>query len=988
MGGAKEKEKSETPPFQGKAWSDIAEAYSQALAIYTKCLAPTSFLLDSGKSLTPDTPRDYTHPLIHTSACLAYSRLLLAIWASGGWNGETFDQLLYGGVPPALAETTRPTLAVYTQHSTASDVQRSDIAAPASLSMTNSSTNGLKLLDQINLFSSLAAIFGALGFARKEAYAIRRLQALVVSLIASGIMLEKKESSVTSQVIRLPSGESQAFGTMTTMVSSLGAGENADSVLVLALQICQTYGIDVQRMPLTGLDKTHILSRAAVDVQSGKRLSSPLLNRGRASWGYNMSPIQPSDWQRYAAEEQEADSGQPPAFGWVRQQILILKDTLGVCEMLQDDHSLLFFAAILLRNFWPFLTPNEQTKLRDGIERVQASLRSKGQETLLQYWGPLHVLDDIQVLPQQEEMQQRSIREVTEQKDDKRAAWERGGNRRAATASSPASALIDGEEAVVSVTLSNPLGIPLEIESIRLDVVRASSVGPRFEAVEARMLVLPPNSTQTISLSGMPHGEGKLLLRGVILKLPSCVEKTCAWERTDGSNMTALIKWQSDWEDRWTRTKQFGLDARNSEMSKPSRAKGRLEDRFVTLQVVAQVPRLLVQGTPSVRNGNLVLFDGESRVITLTLDNRGTLDADYVHFEFENDLQGEVLGLLAEGHLGPVDVYELEHDLLKRPFMSIEEGADAKRIVRAKERKTFAFRVRGKLDVRRACIRVYYGNLSTARELGRDHFWIRDAEFPINIRVLPVIVVDGLEVSAVEGESAGDKVVLGVRVHNLHPSSVSVDWQLSIPDIEPFHRSIPAGSTTHIYFTVPRLSLSDDYLNQPIPKLIERQFIVSKIKQTEAESQLVKGSFWTRSALIGMIQMHRWREDKTGTSGEIGLAGLQLDETSLSRIRRDPIVVQTRFDAAPVTKNKFVNLLTTVTNASESPIQSSYRLVARVHERLMNQRSPTRTASGLAPRAGAEERDRRRALLSHQRHLCFYSAHPRRRRTDTRRKKR
>jgi len=876
---------------------------------------------------------------------------LLAIWASGGWNGETFDQLLYGGVPPALAETTRPTPAVYTQHCTASGVNRNDIAAPASLSMTNSSTNGLKLLDQINLFSSLAAIFGAIGFARKEAYAVRRLQSLVVSLIASGILLQKKEASMASQVIRTSGEEeSQVFGTMTTIMSSIGAGENADSILVLALQICQTYGIDVQKMPLIGLDKKHILSRAAVDVKSGKRLSSPLLNRGRASWGSNMSPIQASDWQKYGNEEQ-LNSGvvkEAPSFGWIQQQILILKDTLGICEMLQDDLSLLFFASILLRCFWSFLSVEDQMKLKHGIEKVQTSLRAKGQETLLEYWGPNYILDDMQILSRPEGLQQKSMREIKSENRQNHISWDASNNKKASTPIGPA-ILVDGEVAVFSVTLLNPLSIPLEVERIRLDITRASSIGPRFEAVEEKAIVISPNSYQTLHLSGTPHGEGKILLRGIIIKLPSCAERHFAFERTDGDNEKHLVKLHSDWDDRWTRTKQYGLDARsngNDQMG-TFKPKSRPEDRFVALQVIAKVPRLLMQSTSSLRNGNLVLFDGEERIIQVTLHNRSQLEADYVRFSFEDDLQTEVLSLLAEGHLNPVDVYELEDDLLHRPFLTLDSPKEV--VVLAGEKKTFAIKVRGKLDVRRASIKVHYGNVKIGKELGRDQFWCRKAEIRFDVRIVPVIVVDGLELITMEGDKGtggkGDKngqdeerdmIMIGMRVHNLYTSTVNIDWKLS-KAVANVQRQIQANSTTHIYFVIPRLSLTEEYLSQPIPNLIERQFILSKIKQTAEEGRLVKMRFWIRHALLELIGTRRWKIDKMNQSGEIGIAGLHLeDEQMLSMLRRDTLVIQTRFDTDKVQKNEFINFVASVKNASEKSIQAHFRLVPTVQERLIN----------------------------------------------------
>jgi hypothetical protein len=950
QGGVKEKEKKEDKDkekvlfqFHDKPWSDIAEAYSLALAMYTKCLAPPSFLLESWKSITPDTPRDYTHPLIHSSACLAYSRLLLAIWASGGWNGETCDQLLYGGTPPALAETTRPTQAVYTQHCTASGVQRGDIAAPASLSMTNSSTNGLKLLDQMHLLSSLASIFGAVGFVRKEAYSIRRLQALVVSLIVSGIQLQKKEPSIESQVIRTSGDEeSQVFGTMTTTMFSVGAGQNSDSILVLALQVCQTYGIDIEKMPITGLDTGHILSRASIDVKSGKRLSSPLLHRGRASWGLEMSKVETEDWQKYIMEQQAEVAGvrQAPHFGWTQQQILILKDTLEICEVLQDDSSLLFFAAILLRDFWPFLSTEDQVKLKEGIHKVQNSLVAKGQDTLLEYWGPTLILDDLQIVSQAPDVEQTSVKDAS---DESRASLQftekKKASRRSGQTQAAPSVFIDGQSASFIVTLFNPMSISLEVEMIRLDVIKASSIGPRFEADEVNVIIIPPSSYQTVLLTGTPHGEGKLLLRGVQIKLKSCMEKSFALERTDGEHVKVLAKLQSDIDDRWTRTKELGLEARSGLRLPPAKPKGRIEERHVPLQVIAEVPLLLLQSTASIRNGNVALLEGQEREIHLVLVNKSRLPADYISFDFEDDLKTDMLDLLAEGNLDPVHVHELEEDLLHRPFITPLFKLDKDAMVPAGEKKTFSFRIRGKIDVRRACIKIQYGNVQSAKELGRDQFWTRKAELRFDVRVQPVIAIDGLEVGAVEHEGGDDdKILLGMRVHNLHSSSVTIDWKFSDAESS-IQAQLAAHTTSHIYVIMKKLSLSRDYLSQAIPNLIPRQFILSKIKQTAEQDRFIKRQFWIRSALIDSIQTRKWTDDKTGQSGDINISGLQCDnEHLLSTLLASKVRISTQFNVDNPVKHEFISLKATIKNTSidEETLHATYRLIPDVNERLIN----------------------------------------------------
>lgn len=1008
LGGVKEKEKEKIVSefqFAGKDWSDIAEAYNLALTIYSKCLAPASYLLDTMRSVNPETPRDYTHPLIHTSACLAYSRLLLAIWASGGWNGETFDQLLLGGVPPALAETTRPSPAVYMQHSTSSGISRSDIAAPASLSLTNSSTNALKMLDQIHLYSSLAAIYGCVGFARKEAYAIQRLQSLVVILIAQGVHMQKQQGSSISEALRAGNA---AYGTMSTQLSSIGGGLGSDSILVLALQICQTYGINVQLMPLLDMDRGHILLRASVDVKSGKRLSSPMLNRNRAAW--SMSSSSPGsgneiDWKHFLSDEAQARQAaisellEEPHFGWIEQQIAILKDTISICEMLQDKQSLLFFGAILLRDFWPYLGFEEQFRLKDGFAKLMGESISgdigtanNNKNLQLQYWGPKDLLAGMQLesgttnqpqkvffknLPREGKTQ--SVPEWAKSKEAKN------------TQLTTESGLMQDEEASFIVTLHNPLQIPLELESIRLELQTLGSLGPTFEPNVRRNVILPPNAFHVVRLSGIASGEGRLSVKGIYLKLPFCAERLFTYEYAQGIAQKTLWKAQSELDDKWTRTKRIGLDARGSgstgiglQTNLQPKSRSRTQDSLWILPVIAKIPLVEVRPSAGLKSGSVILCDGEEKAITLTLQNKGEMVVDHIQFIFDDDVQRDTVELLAEGQLEAVDVYELEQDLIERPFLSLmgketknKEAMQDGVKLEVNEAKTFTFRIRGKLDVRRASIRVQFGNKANSRELGREYFWTRQAQFSFDVRVLPTVFLDGLEVmrarnidlpslkSMLENGNDLDKytdlseiTIVSLAAHNTNPGGeiaicMNVDDSIGSQKIV---RRLPAHSSIRIHFLLPNALPKNirEELLQPIPKLVERQFIVSNVKRTESQERILRALFWARQKILTKLSNSMWKDVQTRKTGSIGLSGLRLDNPqSIVSLYADPIDVQTTVSKGVQIKaevegsvellletkaHDFVELHFEVKNKSDAIVENlQYRLAANIDDKQLSQ---------------------------------------------------
>lgn len=1018
LGGVKEKEKEKVVSefqFAGKEWSDIAEAYNLALTIYSKCLAPASYLLDTMRSVNPETPRDYTHPLIHTSACLAYARLLLAIWASGGWNGETFDQLLLGGVPPALAETTRPSPAVYMQHSTSSGINRSDIAAPASLSLTNSSTNALKMLDQIHLYSSLAAIYGCVGFARKEAYAIQRLQSLVVVLIAQGVHMQKQQGSSISEALRAGNA---AYGTMSTQISSIGGGLGSDSILVLALQVCQTYGINLQLMPLLDMDRGHILLRASVDVKSGKRLSSPMMNRHRAGWSMSMSSPangSESDWKRFLNDEVQARQAaisellEEPHFGWIEQQIVILKDTISICEMLQDKQSLLFFGAILLRDFWPYLGFEEQFRLKDGFAKLMAETVSgdvgntnSSKKLQVQYWGPKDLLAGMQLESGTTNQPQKIFFKNLPRQDEKQSVPEWAKSKEAKHAQSTTEpGLMQDELATFTVTLHNPLQIPLELESIRLEIQTLGSLGPTFEPNVRKNVILPPNAFHVVRLSGIASGEGRLCVKGIYLKLPYCAERLFTFEYAQGVAEKTLWKAQSDVDDRWTRTKRIGLDARGSgstgiglQTSLQPKSRARMQESLWILPVIAKIPSVDVRPSGSLKSGSVILCDGEEKAITLTLENKSDMIVDHVQFVFDDDVQRDTVDLLAEGHLEAVDVFDLEQDLIERPFLSLmvndlngdqkvrnstakQNGIVSDLKLEVNESKTFTFRLRGKLDVRRASIRILFGNKANSKELGREYFWARQVEYSFDVRVLPTVFLDGLEVmrarnvdlpslkSMLENADDLDKcadtsevTIVSLAAHNTNPGGdieICMNIDGSIGD-QKIIRRLPAHSSIRIHFLLPNAlpkKIKEDLL-EPIPKLVKRQFIVSKVKRTEQQERTLRALFWARQKILAKLSNSIWKDVKTRKTGHIGFSGLRLDnQQSIVSLYADPINVRISISKEVQAKAKtqqsaelslntqahdFVELRFDVSNVSDTVFQNlQYRLVTNIEDKQLSQ---------------------------------------------------
>ncbi|KAN0062027.1 hypothetical protein ACQY0O_006022 [Thecaphora frezii] len=783
----KDKEAKDGPFYAKQPWSDIAEAYSLALTIYAKCLAPPHVLLEPARSVTNETPRDFTHPLIHAGACIQYARFLLAVWASGGWNSECFDQLVYGGVPPALAEETRPSQATFLRLSAVSGVQRHDIACAASSALTQS-VAALKATDRIAVLCTLTSIFGCIGFTRREAYLLRQLQAVIVSLLAKSIAQRPQQPVTTTLPLLCDPGEDEVLGTMVSQLSNVALGSGSEAVLVLAMQVCETHGIHVEVDPLRNMPPHHILSRAGTGLRSA--YASPNPNGGAPGlWTGEAGKPLGTMLSRLELE------GEVP-FGWPEQQTALLKDTIGVAEMLGDNVGMAFFAAILLRDFYPLLSAEEQWRAYQGLMRTTASARWQGAQGLqVKYWGPAEPLCSLQFVPLQ-----------GHRLPSERPAWELEAPAKTASTEgvagldnpffwNPASrtasmygggagnkdsvVVVADEPLEVVATLQNPFAIDLDVESVKLVVE-----GVEFEPNAART-TMPGGSFHTLRLSGTAKGAGTLKVKGVSLVLAGCCEETFLLPVFDEQSQKEQQNRAADASDRRARIKHVGLDARPAVVKHrealalaegAGRAKRRTashrpqaEPRYLECRVAPAQPLLRAE-CASLRYGTLHLFEGERKRIRLRLTNLSDKVAiHYVKLSFSDNLSELAKQVLVEGDLLPSDAHELEWDLLNRPVLRLRAATtpattattatDKKRsphrlYIAPLATETAVVEVVGKLDCSSARIVVEYASLEGVGSAASDKFFTRQLTVPLSITVQPLLECSPMEVRPLRADEA------------------------------------------------------------------------------------------------------------------------------------------------------------------------------------------------------------------------------------------
>lgn len=1004
-GGTKDKKDKEAfeLPFAQYEWGEVAEAYALALQIYSKTLAPPRYLVESVKSVTSETPRDYTHPLIHSSACIAYARLLLAIWASSGWNAECFDQLIYGGVPPALVEDARPGPAMYAALSKDSGVRRHEIAVPTSLALSHS-VAALKPPDQIAILCSLANVYGCIGFARREAYLLRQLQAAVVSLLARALILNPREPITIASALRQIAGpDHTVLGTMVTQTLTSGLGEGADAVLILALQICETYGINVDIDPLKNIPPNHILSRAAV---TGKTTTTgePLLKKkqlnARASWGAQQDVTGELD---LVLLQEEA------AFGWADLQIALLKDTICVAEMLQDHVGMAFFATVLLRDFHEVLSGGEQVSLMRGVaDCVRTARWQDAQELEVQYWGPPEPICSIETvpLPPAKIPTQHPARDLI---DANREASSSDGvaglnnpffwNPSTSSMSSKQATLVQGERAEFLVTLQNPFKAPLDLVNVRL-----STMGADFEA-DVIDTTLPPLAYHTIALTGTPRGNGNLTVRGCYLTLVGCPEREFKMTLADEGNDKLRRGRESEADDRRARLKTQGLDARPAIIaqkraglnnSKPDdkpakKSVAKYLERLLQCRVVPDQPMLRID-SPSLTHGQVMLFDGEETTLKLRLTNVSSLPIDFARLTFSDDLSEEIQASLSEGDLLPADAHQLEWQLLHQPVLSYDRRPRSIKISPGRS-VLLPIKLRGKLDCTRGTINVDFAHLDAPGRGGlpteeTKNFYTRRVSLSFGLTVYPLIEMGALDIKPlgeaesrlllgdaktesaqaleVNGDgpssSSSDRAtLLSLNVRNVHQHTINIDLTLDRGDSSQEQqqtRTIPPGSTAHLILPLAKLDLPLEQVESPIPSLSSRQFILSKIKLSPMEERRARRCFWYRSELLRRLSA-QWIDPRSGRKGTLHLEEQTLTDEHVQALQLESLSVDLRLASEAGDKQlqasstiqrvsapaeECIEIEAVIRNSSPRPLKLLYRLAplpsSSLNQAVMNDDTP------------------------------------------------
>lgn len=98
------------------------------------------------------------------------------------------------------------------------------------------------------------------------------------------------------------------------------------------------------------------------------------------------------------------------------------------------------------------------------------------------------------------------------------------------------------------------------------------------------------------------------------------------------------------------------------------------ERRWLECNVVEEQPLLWIKKT-CLSHGTVMLYDGETSVIRITVENSSQVPVDFVKLSFEDSVTREAQYLLADGAQTSQQAYELDYDVSKQPVFTWDNSS-------------------------------------------------------------------------------------------------------------------------------------------------------------------------------------------------------------------------------------------------------------------------------------------------------------------------
>lgn len=932
-------------PFPSSAVPvEILSHYLSALACLSR--APLPFLESSpgGQASGNSAPRINLSAVgtgegllawLYASLCLRISRFVLMIFASGGWGSiassalvsntlpRTFPALLCNPDDPVKARNRRLSLIDLASRS---EVSRQSIFGHAQAA-TSAFRRAMTAADQLAVFAEVA-------------------------WLARWLELERKEASATREIVRL-----------LTMAVVEGREEHRDQ---------QSEHPVTSPAELPGPDLSHAVTIRRKESTEGNAGVMALIERVCAVFGVDLLSFtdEPSEPVLQAAQELR-----PTHFGWPELQVEIMKEAIAVAEALPDHPSAVRLCVSTLHSLYPYLSPASQGHLSKLYPKALSVMRRRAIDFgTVPWWLPNNVVLSVEIssLASNKVPLEHSRAEIT-------AAGKKDPflyNPRVKAPELGKTLLVANDQVDVFVTLQNVFGFDLEVQNLSLLTAGAPFI------TDPLPLILPASSVQTVRVTGLAPNSGSLEIRGVSVRLMDGSAAEFLLPVVDGAGARRDSKQRSRVQAEAAKTKQSGLEARKSLLLPPS--DGGLpplpvkeeEHRWLECNVVEEQPLLWIKKT-SLSHGTVMLFNGETSVVRITLENSSSTPVDFIKLSFDDSVSREAQAMMVE-EIPPQQAYDLDYDITQRPVFTWDKNSNIH--IPPGGRATLQIEVLGKVGCTDGSIRIDYGFINREAENPANVFYTRRITFPVSFTVYHTLEPYALDIACLRSSSESQEklrerlangapksstfgtsadevlqralaqdddnmVLFCLNVRNVYsvPFEVALSSKRTSADSAPtgsepgpspsselvVTRLVPPGATERLVLPIPRQTLVDD--DKPIPTPEGRQYVVEKSKLTPEQVKRQREMFWYREKLLDLIDVS-WREPSSLRSGKLSLRDQYMSPAHLAALRKDQlsvsIDVQSRDGKSSFTVMDFVDLRISIVNRLERSLRAYVRLEA------------------------------------------------------------
>ena len=331
--------------------------------------------------IIPGHDQDQQYPFltyIYIACVLRHTSLLYSVWSAKGWGPVAFTTLLNPGptpyIPPTLAHPDQLSFVSLERLSITSGIKRSQI------SEVLSQAHGPWLLhlgsrERIAILQFIAAMYGYLGYKRKEAYILRETIGCVMDLVVCGREhYDDYRLSSANPVVIGPDTSAPAAGTLGIRESE--STEGNESVVKLVKHICKIHGVDLEAVNVLEIDSEAIRPRDSWTADKKRESEVP--------------PVPEDDLPK-------------EPIGWPELQIGIVREAIAVVEALPgialsqpfefsltagrlDYAAVAQFCLSALKNLHPVMTATDQNQLYAGATRALATAKRRGDSRTVEYW--------------------------------------------------------------------------------------------------------------------------------------------------------------------------------------------------------------------------------------------------------------------------------------------------------------------------------------------------------------------------------------------------------------------------------------------------------------------------------------------------------------------------------------------------------------------------------------------------------------------------